>query len=244
MVFAGAIIVGMRNFPRAPGHPFALPALGLLFLPQALAAEELVLEIEPAALVVSGLEPAAEVVVYGISRRAGEGGIRQRVEHEALLVDDDDDGQVTFEMDAPVDYHSIWVVVDRFSGEYVVDVPPGSPRREVEFPGRGPEEGSRGQLNRLRHEGFGFVHLLLVRPGEGAWTVTAADGGPYDSDGSFADGVLLEIDQARAVAGEDGVEEGTAAPPERFAPGDVVVVIDSDRMSFYAARLPGGGAGG
>ena len=200
------------------------------------------LEIEPSALVVVGLEPEAEVVVYGISRRAGEGGIRQRVEHEAFLVDDDGDGQVTLELDAPVDHHSIWAVVDQASGAYVVDVPPGSPRRELEFPGRGPEEGSRGQLNRLRHEGFGFVHLLLVRPGEGAWTVTAADGGPFDADGSFADGVLLEIDRARAVAG-DGDAEEAAAPPERFAPGDVVVVIDSDRMSFYAARLPGGGGG-
>ena len=234
----------MRKSTRLPAPPFVLLALGLLLLPQALSAEEPVLEIEPSALVVSGLEPAAEVVVYGISRRAGEGGIRQRVEHEALLVDDDGDGQVTFEMDAPVDYHSIWVAVDRSSGAYAVDVPLGSPRREVAFPGRGPEEGSRGQLNRLRHEGFGFVHLLLVRPGERAWTVTAADGGPLDADGSFADGILLEIDQSRAVAGEGGVEEGTAAPPERFAPGDVVVVIDSDRMSFYAARLPGGGAGG
>lgn len=181
----------------------------------------------------SEVEPGDSVVVYGIALTAGEGGIRRVNEVREVAVDDDGDGFVEQPLDFSVPLHAVFTAVSMESGEIDVVVPPGSAATEIDFPRRGLIR----QLRRLRHEGLGFVHLLLVRPGEGAWALTASDGGPLDGDGSFHDGVLLELE---LVEGLEGFED--AETPDRFRPGDTVVVIDSDTLLYYSTRIPGGGS--
>lgn len=215
----------------------ALLALAFLALtlPQVLPA--LQLEMDGKSITATEVEPGGLAVVYGIGLTAGEGGIRRLLEVREVVEDENQDGAVEFEPGYEIPLQSVWAVVDLTSGQYAVASPTGSAAVEVDFPGRGPERGSLGQLNRLRHEGLGFVHLLVVRAGEGAWALTSSDGGPFDVDGAFHNGVLLELDLVEGFPGFVGLE-----PPEAFQPGDTVVVIDSDTLRHYSTQLPGGGS--
>jgi hypothetical protein len=207
--------------------------LCLLVLTFAPASHAIQAELRGNSIIASDVDPGAQVVIYGIALTAGEGGIRRLVEVREVAVDDDQDGAVEQPLDFGLPLHAVFTAVDVTSGEYGITRPAGSGAVEIDFPGRG----SLGELRRLRHEGLGFVHLLVVRPGEGAWALTASDGGPFDADGSFHDGVLLALD---LVEGLEGFED--VALPEAFRPGDTVVVIDSDTLRYYSTQLPGGGS--
>ena len=61
----------------------------------------------------------------------------------------------------------------------------------------------------------GYVEVLVVRPGEGAWAATVGDGGEGDDDGAY-DGRLRA-----SLAGMRGVGEKPAEPPQRFNPRDL-----------------------
>lgn len=67
------------------------------------------------------------------------------------------------------------------------------------------------------------VEVLYVRPPEGAWSFSIADGGEDDADGTQNGSVVIALASFRAL-------EGTLAPPETIAAGDLVLVIDSRRL--------------
>ena len=77
----------------------------------------------------------------------------------------------------------------------------------------------------------GFVEILLVRPGQGAWGATVGDGGEADDDGIYDGRLTASLDRLRAVGASPAVA------PERFSPRDVVVVIDPNRMEIGLRQL-------
>ena len=68
-----------------------------------------------------------------------------------------------------------------------------------------------------------------MRPGVGAWQITVGDGSGSDDDGAADGRIAAALDQMTAVA-------GTTAPPSRFDPTDVVVLIDPNRMELTVVQ--------
>jgi hypothetical protein len=202
----------------------ALASVCLLLLAVPAAAASPALSFESNAVVAGGVTPQGRVVWFSIareiSRRAAT--IVPRVE---LQTDIDGDGKVRLELGGEVPLRSIWFAVDLETGEAGVAAPEGFPLLEAQMPGRA----IPAALNRLDLERR-FVYLLLVRPGVGAWTLRAGDGGASDEDGQ-PDGTLRATLADLTTAG-DG-----PPPPAHVSPGDLLLVIDPNRMTFLRARI-------
>ena len=197
----------------------------LLLGPSLAAAGPPAISFEPAAAVVHGITPKGQAVWFSvareISRRATTVVPRYRIEQDA-----DGDGAVRFELEQEVPLRSIWFAVDLTTGETAVATPEGFPKLEKDLPGKA----IPAALNRLDLERH-FAYLLLVRPGVGAWTLRAGDGGESDEDRE-PDGTLRA-----ALANLVPVAENGPPPPERFSPKDVLLIIDPDRMEYSTVRI-------
>lgn len=98
--------------------------------PTALRAATPAVTFEEAAVVASGLEPAARVGWFSVAREPGE-SVSRIVRREAVVADDDGDGTVRFELDAPVPQSSVWFAVDLAGGALTVASPAGRSKRRV-----------------------------------------------------------------------------------------------------------------
>jgi hypothetical protein len=155
----------------------------LLVCPAALLAQAPpTLAFEPNALVASGVTPKGKVAWFGVAREL-EDYAATLVRRDQILEDEDGDGKVRLDIGKPVPAQSVWVAVDLTSGAYAVAVPEGSRAAELPMPGRNPGRGGAGkpewvEVNRR------FLEIAVVRPGQGAWALTAGDGGRADDDGA------------------------------------------------------------
>lgn len=206
----------------------ALYAVWLLGLAPAAAAVEPVLSFSAEAVTASGLTPGGQVVWFGVAREIAERSATL-VRRDEVAIDDDRDGEVRLELGRPVPLQSIWVAVDLATGAAAVAAPEGYPLRRLDLPGRsiGHAAGKPDWIEDDR----GFVEVLLVRPGQGAWGATVGDGGEADDDGSYDGRLMASLDRMR------GVGASPPAAPASFSPRDVVVVIDPNRMEIGLRQL-------
>ncbi|MES1244511.1 MAG: hypothetical protein ABUT39_23095 [Acidobacteriota bacterium] len=183
------------------------------------------LTFEPRAVVASGLTPGGRMVWFGVAREIERRAARI-VPRIGQAADGDRDGKVRLDLGQDVPPRSIWFAVDLETGEAGVAAPEGFPLLETELPGRAiPAALNRLDLDRR------LVYLLLVRPGVGAWTLRAGDGGASDEDGE-PDGTL------RAVLSRfEGLGPSPTSAPGRLSPRDLLLVIDPDRMEFLRFQV-------
>ena len=195
------------------------------------AAADLELAFDDSSLFIKGMTPGGDLALLSVAREPRE-WVMSVVMREDLLSDDDSDGAVRYEIEKEVPVQSIWAVVDVATGEVAAGSPDGFVPETLELPPGRLLLGPGNASSRLA-SGHGRIHALWVRPGEGAWTITAGDGGPMDADGKSDHQVLVALDQSLGLATEE------AAPVGVF-PRDVLIVIDPDDMSL-GVRLPVGG---
>ncbi|HSN85652.1 MAG TPA: hypothetical protein VL025_02790 [Thermoanaerobaculia bacterium] len=190
----------------------------------------LALRFEEQAVVISGLRPNGQAVGFSVAREISDGSATI-VRREEILDDTDGDGTVRFELDREVPWKSIWVAVDLATGGYVLGTPEGFPLRERTLPEAGLVRFAEGP-EALDVAGE-LAEVLVVRPGLGAWGLTAGDGGTLD-DGEPGD---RRVSFALPVArGLDRIP-GNPAAPERYRPRDLVVVVDPNRMEVAVTRV-------
>ena len=97
------------------------------------------------ALVVSGLEPGAEIVYFSVSRFSAA-YVPRTERHAERLADEDADGEVRIALDRPMPRKFLAVAVELPTGRFGVWTPDSSPGREVAFPENslrpGPSDGT------------------------------------------------------------------------------------------------------
>ena len=204
-------------------------AVGLVLLAAApLSATPPAVSFEAEAVVATGITPKGQAVWFSVAREISRRSTNVVPRHQ-VAADEDGDGTVRLELGQEVPLRSIWFAVDLATGETGVATPEGFPLLEMVVPGRA----IPAALNRLDLERR-LVHLVLIRPGVGAWHLRIGDGGASDDDGE-PDGTLRAALDSLAPVAENG-----PPPPDRFSPKDVLLVIDPERMESAAVQVGGG----
>lgn len=184
---------------------------------------------EAQSVVVSSLTPGAEVAYLSVAREPA-GYSSSVVRREGRLQDEDHDGTVTIELGQAVPLRSIWLVVEMATGLVLPATPEGYPLRQAE-PGSDVALAVTAGATRLGAQGA-ISHVLVVRPGGGAWVATWADGGTADEDGAGNRSILTGLDALEPLV--DG-----PPPPLELAAGDRILTIDSDAMVWALATVGG-----
>lgn len=228
------LAVSSVRFRRvAPNALRLLLAAAAVLCPRAAFAEAPVIALEEGAVAVSGVTASGRVAWFSMAfeRVDLQAHLSRR---DLVLIDEDGDGVVRVELEGGVPLSSLFAAVDMTTGELAVATPEGSPFREVVFPARGLGAELRTFEDRRR-----LLDLLLVRPGggegAGVWSLSLADGGPGDDDGR-------QDRSLRARSGDFRPVADSPPPPERLAPGDVLIGFDPESLELFSVRLPGGGA--
>lgn len=183
------------------------------------------LEFTNEAVIARGLAPRAQVVWFGTSI-VPLGYENRFVQTVDLGSDDDGDGVVALTLKDRSQTRSAWTAIDLSTGKILKGAPKGSPARFRDLLTDSIHQGEAKKI--IRHSSF--AHVLLVRPGTGAWTLTAGDGGASDED-LVNDGKITNSFAQFHPIGASG------PPPNQVKKGDVVVAIEPETLSIYTARL-------
>jgi len=183
-----------------------------------------VLEIGEDSISADDLTPGGEAVLFYVSRERRNWATH--VDRRAqFFFDDDQDGKIEFDFGRDIPLHSVWCVVDYETGEIDVNVPEGFPLKEMSAPQGGLAEDGGGAIRELI-DGWGYLEVLLVRPGVGFWRISVGDGADSDDD-EIRDGVSQV-----AFSNMQPVSE-SPQPPVYLATGDTLVVVNPRNLEFY-----------
>ena len=177
---------------------------------------------------ISGIAPGSSIAYVSVSIETAE-WMNKIVPRDGLLADADYDGVITIELQVRPAYRSVWGIVDLGSGESVIATPEGF--ESLPLDPRDRMNQARGVLSSLdaveieRNE----LEILLVRPGVGAWRLTAFDGGTTDAD-------QVPNRMIRAALGAMTPLESSGPPPARIAAGDVAIAIDPEELTHFLVR--------
>ena len=212
--------------------PLLMPVVLLLSLATSFSAAQPTLTLEPAAVLLDGATPGGQVAWLSVSRRPME--THQRVEILRQLTPVDAAGRAVLEPAEPVTLKSLWVAVDLETGEWVTAAAEVSVLREEALRPKafvGDGSGARTRLLQERRQ----LEVLVVLPRSeagpaAAWAGRVEDGGALDAGTAWDGQVALRIEALPPLP--DGGEAAAA-----FEAGDVVVVIDPERMTVRSTRL-------
>lgn len=209
--------------------PVTVVAVATLFAAGALGAEDLSVQLFDDRVEVAGATPQGEVAL--ISVQCFEIGFSSRLAtDEAVAVDADSDGVVTYPLDQPPAESSLWVAVDVASARFGS----GSPIEAAPFAfesslGRTLQPGGADWV--VAVDGRSHLELLLLRPGA-AWSVTWVDGGLSEGT-ELADGRLTLLEPAWEPLGQ------ATEPPGALQPSDLLVALEPSTFSLDAALVGG-----
>lgn len=194
------------------------------------AAHALTLRVGRTAVVADGVTPGGNAVFFGVLHD-NSSSIPGQVRKAAILKDDDGDGTVRFSMPDGVPPLGVWAVVDLSTGNAKLgsmrgfDITPYDDAVEQSFKGD-----VRGRFVRLERE-MGEAEMLVVRPGQGAWTLRGTEGGAEDDDSELNGQLVLPFSKLVSLTADD-------RPPGDVLPGDVVILINPRDMRAFAGTLP------
>jgi len=216
----------MRDFAK---HFRWVIVVGIVALGPAIHADPpMEIEIDGEAVVISNVEPGAKVLYFSVLREA-LGYVPHTERRDLIVVDDDGDGTIRIELGfvPPLKYVGIAIEMAS-SGRFAAVTPAGSSARQVAFPA----QSLRGQGNRLDEldSDGDYVEIALVRPGVGAWSAGASDGGSIDL-GDANDGRVLT-----ALADMQPIGD-SPPPPDEFEKDDVLIKVSPRQAEYYAVRL-------
>jgi hypothetical protein len=176
---------------------------------------------------VSNLTPGGDAVLFSYAKFGSHGGTTSAA-RPRLLHDDDGDGVVT--LAEPVPYVSVWVAVDWKTGATATGAREGFPLYVRPLAPALFRKDADEQISALEKR-IPRLMLLLVRPGQGAWTLRAREGGPGDRDKEANGHLVLAFEDAQPL------EEGKEKAPKHLKAGDVVVAIDLGHLDLFVGEV-------
>jgi hypothetical protein len=172
--------------------------------------------IEKTAITATGLTPAGDAVFFGVSHEPLPFSVVYATRERIATVASD--GSARIELDTDIPLRAVWAVVDVTSGRYAVVSRDELISRKLVLSAGALKADNNGQLKKLDIP-FELADILLVRPGAGAWMLSAAD--------SIRGRILPSIDSFKRT----GKKGATSA--EKFEKGDVVIIFEPRRLLFY-----------
>jgi hypothetical protein len=175
-------------------------------------------------VVATQLTPGANVILFAISRET-PAWMPHVVSHVEVIPGEKNDGQFTFNGGTGAQSDSIWTVVEVDTGLMALAIPEGAPVRQLPAGALGLATGESNVAVSVTTGALTHLHLLLVRPGAGAWSLVSRDGGDTDHDGTVNGSQLLDLPDFAALWGE-------VDSPSELEPGDFLIALDSESMSY------------
>lgn len=198
----------------------------LLVLTAAFAAAAPSITFDGKQVVVKGVTPGGDVACVGVWRELGD--TMPRLVRWDRVVRDDGDGAVTFDVGRDVPPFSVWAVADVTTGDTDIVPGPGTDPRPAAF--ASDLVGSKRDGTFAFADRRAYLELLVVRPGTGAWAISAGDGGAGDDD-KTPDGVIVPaLAQSHPVT-------SISTRPAALSAGDVILAIDPESFEYYSVRL-------
>jgi hypothetical protein len=180
-------------------------------------------------VVADGVTPGGQVAWFSVAYdRAGS---RNRITRRERIDTDAGKGSVVFDLGGTVPHASIWAVVDLTTGAYAVASPGRASPPEVPFPSAALVNSSQGQPQQLVADAA-LVEVFVARPDVGAWVLTVRRGETLDVGHGAGNQTHVAFGSMHAVG-------GSQASPSQLQSGDVVIVIDPLKMTFFASRNSG-----
>lgn len=180
-------------------------------------------------VVIRSVPPGGTIALVSVAREPARSIVRVVLRQE-LLTDVDGDGVIVYPLER-LARRSVWLAVDVATGAAGVASPAGDP---ILMRPAGAGEGVPVQAVAHRLEvGREQVTVLLVRPGVGAWARVVRDGNDADRDGRV-DG-RLRLDPSRLTP----LHTSFAAAPVALKPGDVLAVLDAERLEYWYGQAGG-----
>ncbi|HEV7238166.1 MAG TPA: hypothetical protein VGQ36_02920 [Thermoanaerobaculia bacterium] len=207
--------------PRVNMRIAAAMIAALLFPASALAAAPAI-EVVSKGLRATGITPGSDAVWFGMTIDT-LAMTRALTRHAAVVRDTDGDGAVLYDMPR-ISRFSLLFVVDATTGEYAVFRAEGVDAIEHDL---------HGKRWRAGLEDFDLhadvLEVLVVRPGEGAWTTSAMEGGANDGDGRRDGKFRLKVRDMDPIVATNN------KPQSNVRRNDLLVMIDA-RTLAYAVR--------
>lgn len=182
---------------------------------------------QPPGIVISGITPGGMVTLCSEAKELRK--FQNRFIHrEAMVPDKNNAGEVRLPLES-VAAISIWIAVDNTTGAYAVAMPPGSPYAPIDVPPNALRRNGKGELFKIDMP-LAIFDLVLVRPGEGAWSGTIADGGSKDDDPRPNGRSAGDIAKLLPLG-------SSGPPPDRLRKGDVLIGIDPMSLHYFAVTV-------
>jgi hypothetical protein len=187
---------------------------------------KLELTLDPGALSIRGATPGGRVLAIGVELTWLEyKSVHRRFQ---LTGDADANGAVRLEVHYGPSVTS-WAVIDLSSGESLTEGFDAAKAKLRDLPPQALRRAPNGKLDKI---GLGaeYATVYVVRPGAGAWSATASDGGGDDSlpvpNGE------IEIDTSRLT----GID-GSATAPSELQKGDLVFALLTHQMTLLKGKV-------
>jgi len=168
---------------------------------------------------VEGVTPNGDVVLFARTHRH-VGGTPHLGRHASVERDADGDGVVALTVpDLPP--HSVWVAVDQQTGSHAIAMPAGRTPNVIALPAGRWREG----IASVDVES-GYLDILLVRPGKGAWRLDIMEGGGNDGDGKGNASLRARLGILQHLTGKEQA-------PSQALKKDVLAIIDPRTLDVF-----------
>jgi hypothetical protein len=173
---------------------------------------------------VQGVTPGGTVIWFAAIRDVAEYTVAQTTVAQAGVADAT--GTASLALASPISPYSIWVAVDYKTGAYVTGSPsPVFPLQQTVLHPAALSVGNAETPDYLL-DGADRIQVLLVRPGQGAWTKALGRGG-IDDESSPADGKLKF-----RLHNMDPVIGGGGPAPDKVGADDLLFLVHPATMDL------------
>lgn len=169
-----------------------------------------------------GFQQGRTVVIFGVATAPGPYFSRLLRYTQTLVADAA--GGVTYDVPDGLPLRSVWFAVDAQTRDYAVASPHVALRSTLPQP---TVQNGAGGFERLGIDA-GVAEVLIVRPGGGVWGGSCGRNSRKDENrGNAVGGMRLSLQQMWPAS-------GASVPPAQILPADLVVIVDSEKLSYYA----------